>query len=72
MSVSAFQGLPLADRDREWDGDATEKRVRRWADRAGGTERAVRKAHISYDKDNEDNFGAYKLFSPTLSTGSSG
>ena len=28
MSVTAFQDLPLADRDREWDGDAAEKRVR--------------------------------------------
>ena len=31
MSVTAFQDLPLADRDRGWDGDAAEKRVRRWA-----------------------------------------
>ena len=31
MSVTAFQDLPLADRDREWDGDAAEKRVRDWA-----------------------------------------
>ena len=27
MSVTAFQDLPLADRDREWDGTAAEKRV---------------------------------------------
>src|SRR5690242_20255194 len=27
MSVTAFQDLPLADRDRKWDGDAAEKRV---------------------------------------------
>ena len=32
MSVTAFGDLPLAGRDREWDGDAAEKRVRRWAD----------------------------------------
>jgi hypothetical protein len=34
MCVTAFQDLPLADRDREWDGAAAEKRVRRWADAA--------------------------------------
>ena len=27
MSVTAFQDLPLADRDREWDGDAAEKEM---------------------------------------------
>ena len=32
MSVTAFQDLSLADRDREWDGDAADKRVRKWAD----------------------------------------
>jgi hypothetical protein len=31
-SVTTFQDLPLADRDREWDGDTAEKRVRKWAD----------------------------------------
>ena len=31
MAVSAFQDYPLADRDREWNGAAAEKRVRRWA-----------------------------------------
>ena len=32
MSVTAFQDLPLADRDREWDSVAADKRVRKWAD----------------------------------------
>lgn len=32
MSVTSFQDLPLADRDRTWDGSAAEKRVRKWAD----------------------------------------
>lgn len=32
MTVVDFQDLPLADRDREWDGDAANKRVRQWAD----------------------------------------
>ena len=32
MAVTTFQDLPLADRERAWDGDAAEKRVRKWAD----------------------------------------
>jgi hypothetical protein len=31
MSVTAFQDVPMADRDREWDGAAAERRVRSWA-----------------------------------------
>ena len=31
MAVSAFQDYPLAARDREWDGAAAEKRIRKWA-----------------------------------------
>ncbi len=30
-AVPAFQDLPLAGRDRAWDGAAAEKRVRAWA-----------------------------------------
>ena len=32
MSVTAFQDLPLAERDREWTATAAERRVRKWAD----------------------------------------
>jgi hypothetical protein len=31
MAVTSFQDFDLADPDREWDSDAAEKRVRRWA-----------------------------------------
>ncbi len=31
MTVVRFQDFPLGDRDREWDGAAAEKRVRKWA-----------------------------------------
>jgi hypothetical protein len=31
MAVMSFQDLDLADPDREWDSDAAEKCVRRWA-----------------------------------------
>ena len=61
MSVTAFQDLPLADRDREWDGAAAEKRVRKWADAEDEPDAKYRDAHVWYDKDNKDNFGAYKL-----------
>ena len=61
MSVTAFQDLPLADRDREWDGDAAEKRVRKWADAQDEPNQKYRDAHVWYDSDNKDNFTAYKM-----------
>ena len=61
MSVTAFQDLPLADRDREWDAAAADKRVRKWADAEDEPDAKYRDAHVWYDKDNKDNFGAYKL-----------
>ena len=61
MAVTAFQDLPLADRDRAWDGDAAEKRVRRWADAEDEPNAKYRDAHVWYDADNKDNFTAYKL-----------
>jgi hypothetical protein len=61
MSVTAFQDLPLADRDREWDGAAAEKRVRKWADATEEPNPAYRDAHVWYDADKKQNFTAYKL-----------
>ena len=61
MAVSAFQDLELADEDREWDGDAAEKRVRKWADAEDGPNEKYRDAHVWYDADSKDNFTAYKL-----------
>jgi hypothetical protein len=61
MSVTSFQDLPLADRDREWDGDAAEKRVRAWAGAEEEPNEKYRDAHVWYDKDKKDNFTAYKL-----------
>ena len=60
MSVTAFQDLPLADRDRKWDGDAAEKRVRKWADAQDGPNQKYRDAHVWYDGEKKDNFTAYK------------
>ena len=61
MAVTSFQDLPLADRDREWDGAAAEKRVRSWAVAEDGPNQKYRDAHVWYDADKKDNFTAYKL-----------
>jgi hypothetical protein len=61
MAVSAFQDLPLADRDRKWDGDAAETRVRAWASADERPNERYRDAHVWYDADDKDEFGAYKL-----------
>jgi hypothetical protein len=61
MSVTDFQDLPLADRDREWDGDAAEDRVRKWAGAEDGPTERYRDAHVWYDGEKKENFGAYKL-----------
>ena len=61
MAVTAFADLELADEDRSWDGDAAEKRVRKWADAEDVPNEKYRDAHVWYDADNKDNFTAYKL-----------
>ena len=61
MSVTAFKDLPLAARDREWDHDAAEARVRRWAKAEDEPTAKYRGAHVWYDAENKDEFGAYKL-----------
>lgn len=61
MATTTFQDLPLIKDASEWDGDAAEKRVRSWADAEDGPNERYRGAHVWYDADNKDNFGAYKL-----------
>jgi hypothetical protein len=61
MSVTSFKDLPLADRDREWDADAAEQRIRQWAHAEKGPNLKYRSAHVWYDADQKDEFGAYKL-----------
>ncbi|MGH8891568.1 MAG: hypothetical protein ACRDV3_17625 [Acidothermaceae bacterium] len=61
MAVTAFQDLPVADRNREWDGDAAESRVRAWAKAEDEPNEAYRNAHVWYDADKKQNFTAYKL-----------
>lgn len=63
-SVIDFQDLPVADRDRAWDSDAAEARVREFA---GGPEKedvdfaVYQRAFFFFDPDNRDNFAGYKL-----------
>jgi hypothetical protein len=61
MSVTTFQDLPLADRDRAWSGDDAEARVRRWAGAEDEPNEKYRDAHVWYDSEKKQNFGAYKL-----------
>src|SRR6188472_3016886 len=61
MAVTSFQDFNLADADREWDGDAADKRVRKWAGAEDEPNQKYRDAHVWYDADNKDNFTAYKL-----------
>ena len=61
MTTTRFQDLPLADRDREWDGAAAESRVRKWADAEAQPNARYRDAHVWYDDDKPDNFTSYKL-----------
>jgi hypothetical protein len=61
MSVTSFQDLPLAARERRWTGDTAEKRVRKWANATDEPNAKYRDAHVWYDKENRDNFTAYKL-----------
>ncbi|HET7532360.1 MAG TPA: hypothetical protein VFJ83_04365 [Nocardioidaceae bacterium] len=61
MAVTTFQDLPLAERDREWDGDTAEKRVRAWAGAEDEPNEKYRDAHVWYDAEKKQNFTAYKL-----------
>ena len=61
MSVTSFQDLPLAERDRAWDGDAAERRLRSFTGAEDGPNDRYRKTHVWYDREKKGNFGAYKL-----------
>ena len=61
MAVTTFRNYPLADRDREWDGAAAEKRIRKWAGAEDEPNEKYRDAHVWYDADAKQNFGSYKL-----------
>ena len=69
MSVTAFQDLPLAERDREWDGAAAEKRVRSWAEAESEPNEKYRDAHVWYDHEKKPTSRPTNCSSLTLSTG---
>lgn len=61
MTVVRFQDLPLGNRSKAWDGDAAEKRVRKWASAQDEPNAKVRNPHVWYDGTAPGNFGSYKL-----------
>jgi hypothetical protein len=61
MTTTRFHDLPLTSRERAWDGEAAERRVREWAGAQAGPTARYRDAHVWYDAANADNFTAYKL-----------
>jgi hypothetical protein len=61
MSVTSFKDLPLANRDRRWDSDAAEKRVRKWAGAKEKPNARYREAFLWYNKDKRENFSDHKL-----------
>jgi len=61
-----YQDIPLAARNRAWDGTAATRRVRDWAGYDPGDAEAMdwnryRRAFLWYDADNADTLQAYKL-----------
>lgn len=60
-SAVAYQDLPLAPRDREWDSTAAIERVRALLDSQEEPDDAYRRAFLWFDEENEEDFGAYKL-----------
>lgn len=61
MAVVDFQDLPLADRDREWDGAEANRRVREWAGAEEGPTDRYRKAFVWFEPDDSDKFKGYKF-----------
>ncbi len=54
--------LPLADRERDWDGDAARERVFRWAGwEENPRPEQARRAFFAYDDEKPDHKTAYKL-----------
>lgn len=61
MTVVRFQDLRVGDRDKAWDGDAAEKRVRKWASATDEPNSSYRDPHVWYDGSAPDKFGSYKF-----------
>ena len=61
MTVIAYQDLPLAERDAEWDAAAAERRVREWAEVDAEPNERYRYAFVWYDDDHPQRFSSYRL-----------
>lgn len=64
VEVKASQAntrLPLADRERDWDGEAAVNRVREYTESQEEPSSAYKRFFMYFDPENEDNFGGYKL-----------
>lgn len=60
-SVVPYQDLPLAEQDREWDGDAAIGRLREFTDSTDEPSPTYRRGFLWYDREDAENFGAYKM-----------
>ena len=60
-SIVPFEDLDLADRARPWSRSRAEARVRRWAGAEDAPNAKYRQAFVLHDRENADEFGAYKL-----------
>jgi hypothetical protein len=60
--ASGDTDLPLADREREWDGDEARERIFRWAGWDDNPDpQKARRAFFAYDDEEPENKTAYKL-----------
>lgn len=59
--VSGATDLPIGPREREWDADAAEARVRSWSDSTDEPSARYRQAFFWFDSEAADQFGSYKL-----------
>lgn len=60
-SVTPFQNLPLAESSLGWDSSAAKKRIKEWSESEDGPTTKYRRGFLWYNKDEADEFGAYKL-----------
>lgn len=60
-AATAFKDLPLADRDKPWSSSAALGRVRQLTDSEEEPSARYKNAFFWFDRENADEFGAYKL-----------
>lgn len=60
-SVMAFQDLPLADSEKNWDSSEAEKRVRAWAEAKDKPNDRYKSAFLWTDTSEPDEFSSYKF-----------